>query len=260
MSTPLRDADLPLNERELAQIRRLFSDPFSYPPELWTWIKTKIEEDPPVLTYDSILGFGRASNNAVPALPVVDTNVDISATNTDLPSPGNKFSTVWVVNPGGGTLRSIGEPENEGARITLKGGWIGNTTLEHNLAGGGVNARPLLLHGGADLVLTDTESVDLVYVDTFWQDVARVETPAISMQQGIWTTPSMTAATLYSQAIAFPVPFPAPPLVQVTLNGWTVNEDVRVSCINVTASGFDAYAYNVPGSNTCEIAWLASLV
>jgi predicted aconitase with swiveling domain len=181
---PRAGSDLPLNERELLQLKRLLGDPFSYPPELWTWIKTRIEEDPPSLYSDAILGFERSSVRAVPAMPKVSIAVDVSANPTDLAGPGANYSSVWVINPGGGQLRSIGEPDQEGARITLKGGWTGNTILRHNDVGG--SGRPLLLHGGANLTLTDTESIDLVYVDTYWQDVARVET--VTPFAGLLTT------------------------------------------------------------------------
>ena len=39
----------PLTDRERTQVRRLLSDPFSFPPEFPEWIRSMLERDPPLL-------------------------------------------------------------------------------------------------------------------------------------------------------------------------------------------------------------------
>lgn len=50
-------AQEPLSEREIAMVKRLFSDPFALPLEFYAWLKAKLEADPPLLTTASIFGF-----------------------------------------------------------------------------------------------------------------------------------------------------------------------------------------------------------
>lgn len=69
------DDPKPLSDREVQQLKRLLSDPFNYPPELWNWIKGKMEDDPPGLTWEAILGFG----NAVRAAVVFPSGVPVGA-------------------------------------------------------------------------------------------------------------------------------------------------------------------------------------
>ena len=125
-----------------------------------------------MFTREAILGFDNAAIRAVPTMPQVDLSVDISGANTDLPGPGMNMNSVWIVNPGGGSLRGIKSPQKEGARVTLKHGWIGTTTLLNNDVGPGVDDRPLLLPGSADMTLKNVDSIELVYIDTFWQPVS----------------------------------------------------------------------------------------
>ena len=67
-------AQEPLNEREIALVKRLFSDPFTIPIEFYAWLKAKLEADPPLLTTSSIFGFrsqlAATIEASAPTLPV----------------------------------------------------------------------------------------------------------------------------------------------------------------------------------------------
>lgn len=51
------EAPAPLTEKEIAQVKRLFSDPFSIPLEFKAWLVAYLETNPPLLTAASIFGF-----------------------------------------------------------------------------------------------------------------------------------------------------------------------------------------------------------
>ncbi len=258
-------ADQPLSETEIRALHRLLSDPFSLPPEFWTALKTKFEQDPPVLTWDSIVGFGIAANRAIPVVPVLDIAVDISTANTDLPSPGVNWNNIWQVNPGGGSLRSIASgPTLEGTRITLKHGSAGATTLKHNNIGG--TGRPLFLNGYADVVLTGSESIDLILLDTMWQDVARVETPVVSwptMQKGVFSSPTLANNTVYTGSVTFPTAYVAAPAVTVQpkdhfATALDASDVATVWVTSVSATEFFWTLVNgARNGGTYDFAWMA---
>lgn len=108
------DPKRPLSERELEQLHRLLSDPFNYPPELWNWIKAKIEDDPPGITWDSIIGFNQAVVRATEeaSLTLIDDYIVAGATlagydtNTrlggDIPQTYKHLRLVFSGNTNGG--------------------------------------------------------------------------------------------------------------------------------------------------------------
>jgi hypothetical protein len=51
------EAPAPLTDKEIALVKRLFSDPFSIPLEFKAWLVAYLETNPPLLTAASIFGF-----------------------------------------------------------------------------------------------------------------------------------------------------------------------------------------------------------
>jgi microcystin-dependent protein len=62
----------PLSERELALVKRLFSDPFAIPLEFKAWLISYLESNPPLMTTSSIFGFRSAVSAQVEALNLAD--------------------------------------------------------------------------------------------------------------------------------------------------------------------------------------------
>lgn len=167
-------SDDPLNEREIAQLTRLLTDPFAIPPEFWNAIKLHLENDPPELTWDNIIGFNAAAVAAAPAFTEVKLAVTVSALLTDLVGPKGYVHSYWQINPGGGSLRSIGEPAYVGARITLKNDFVGNTTIRHYDTTAAPPGRPLFLLGAADVILPTSAAMEVVYDGATWHEVTRL--------------------------------------------------------------------------------------
>jgi len=61
---------------------------------------------------------------------------NVGSANTDLQGPGASRSDLYVVTTGGGTVRSIGAPTENGSRVLIRNGSGSSITLKHQLAGG----------------------------------------------------------------------------------------------------------------------------
>jgi hypothetical protein len=81
----------PLTDKEIQQLQRLLSDPFNYPPELWNWIKTKMEDDPPAIAWDAILGFsGAVARSLLRFRPLIATkSAEVRRASTTFGDPNN---------------------------------------------------------------------------------------------------------------------------------------------------------------------------
>lgn len=128
-----------------------------------------------------------ASNAAVAAgklagIATVITTVNLGSANTDLATPGASRAAFWIASTGGGTLRSIGAPTENGSRVTLRNGSGSSITLKHQLAGG-VGSQ-LFMRTAADVTLADKEIVEFAYDGTNWYEVSRDQAVAAGGTQG----------------------------------------------------------------------------
>jgi hypothetical protein len=110
------------------------------------------------------------------------TSPVVSGANTDIPAPTS--TEHWYnMQTGGGTVRSIGTPPANGARVVLTNGSVANITIKNQLAGG--SGLQLFTRGRVDVVLVPQESAEFVYDSVEWVEVNRD-----------FAVPRITASTL----------------------------------------------------------------
>jgi hypothetical protein len=187
------DREGPLNERELALVRRLLSDPFAWPPEFLAGIRTRLSDDPPAFSTDAIVGFEASVSRAVPALPFVLHPWDADDPLTDLPGPGMGLNKVFFFVTGGGSLRSLGTPITPGSRVTMKNYSLADITVKHNTGGGPADSSILLMSDGADVILGPQDTLELMYVDTAWQQISLDGGGGSGPMAGDWKISARTA-------------------------------------------------------------------
>lgn len=132
-------------------------------------------------------GFGVIFNgsNAVEWLPVQAQSASIGSANTDLSwSPDWNYGMLntYLVTTGGGTLRSVGQPQSttaysgQGTIIVIRNETSSSVTIKNALAGG--TGKQLKTRDSADLALGQNESAAFVYRSAtsdwreIWRDVA----------------------------------------------------------------------------------------
>lgn len=114
----------PLNEREILMLRKLLGDTFNYPPEFWNAIKTHLEQDPPLIPWDSIGGFSTAVLRYSPDPALTRVKVKQVAAQS---IPDNTFTTLtWdasdteIYDP-----HNMHDPSTNPGRLTVQTGDAG---------------------------------------------------------------------------------------------------------------------------------------
>lgn len=152
----------------------------------------------------------------------------VAGANTDVAYPGGAVaSKLFILSPGGGSLRSVGAGPATGARLSIRSSASGAVTLKHNLAGG--TGKPLFMNTGADLVLNASESIDFLYDSNaqVWVEQSRdlLTSTTSDIAGHVASGGSITAGTGFSVAhgstgiytITFTSAFATEANVQVTL-------------------------------------------
>lgn len=131
-------------------------------------------------------------------------NVVVSAANTDLAWPGGaaptSLITVWT---GGGSIRSLGAPTLDAARVVIMN-WSGGTFTVLNGVTGGAG-KPIYTRNNVNLVLGPLQdSIELIYdlTSATWSEVGRSAVPVMATAK-VYSSVNYSVVSATQAAIPF---------------------------------------------------------